>query len=466
MPFGFGVGDFAAVGKLAWYLYHDCFLVAKGAPQEFRLLVDELKTLHATIKLFEDEFGDPNSVLVRAGEDRLRMVEDLLAQVMHVLNGLREAYDKHRNLGNVSRTSFKRGWDQFKWAVGVKDVEGLRSKLTYLNGLLALLLTCAGNSSLQRLETTTQSIDAGVHGIKTFLKRVGTGDLPIVSAFGATNSPAKIDFSQRCMQAAKVSQRWTLIGIEEWTKAGRWWLLKAHMELRAAARATVPNDAYANLLKASWILTDVIVVHPHMIYIEASVQCDVLRLTEAIKEEFQYIEDKNLRIPSLEDVDDPEIWESQLTSPAMRPGSIAGERTWVMKDEDIIFQRFARYQASYQQIPIPSLVLLLVDKKSRKPRLVVHDQSWRCLAELAAELFPTLKPRHDNIVSIAGVQIILSTTFDAQLLGAFLLGYGLHIIRCTPDFQHSMQVNHDAIFLLAAMMISTVDIVEYFLGIL
>lgn len=56
--------------------------------------------------------------------------------------------------------------------------------------------------------------------------------------------------------------------------------VQAHMELRAAARATVPNDAYANLLKASWILTDVIVVHPHMIYIEASVQCDVLRLTE------------------------------------------------------------------------------------------------------------------------------------------------------------------------------------------
>lgn len=63
-------------------------------------------------------------------------------------------------------------------------------------------------------------------------------------------------------------------------------------------------------------------------------------MLQAIKEEFQYIEDKNLRIPSLEDVDDPEIWESQLTSPAMRPGSIAGERTWVMKDEDIIFQRY------------------------------------------------------------------------------------------------------------------------------
>jgi hypothetical protein len=51
MSFGYGIGDIIAVGNLAWELYYDFFLVARGAPQEFRLLVDELKTLHATMKL-------------------------------------------------------------------------------------------------------------------------------------------------------------------------------------------------------------------------------------------------------------------------------------------------------------------------------------------------------------------------------------------------------------------------------
>jgi len=129
MSFGISVGDFFAVGGLAWRLYHDCFLVAKGAPHEFRLLVDELKTLHATMKLFEDEFNDPTSVLVLAGEEQLRMVQNLLEQVKHVLKGLQEVYIKHRKLGNVSRTAVKRGWDQFKWAVGAKDVDGLRNKV-------------------------------------------------------------------------------------------------------------------------------------------------------------------------------------------------------------------------------------------------------------------------------------------------------------------------------------------------
>lgn len=133
MSLGFGVGDFIAAGEFTWRLYHDCFLIARGAPQEFRVLVDELKTLHVTMKLFEDEFQDPTSILVRAGKDRLRMVQDLLEQVKLVLKGLNEAFVKHRNLGNGSRNGVKRGWDQFKWAVGAKDVDGLRNKVRRLS---------------------------------------------------------------------------------------------------------------------------------------------------------------------------------------------------------------------------------------------------------------------------------------------------------------------------------------------
>ena len=42
----------------------------------------------------------------------------------------------------------------------------------------------------------------------------------------------------------------------------------------------MPNSAYVNLLKASWILTDVITVHPQIVFIEDMVRCDVLLLTE------------------------------------------------------------------------------------------------------------------------------------------------------------------------------------------
>ena len=108
MSFGFGVGDFLAVGELAWKLYHDCFLIAKGAPQEFKLLVDELKTLHMTMCPFSEELKDPESILVRSGEDRKKMLQEMLGTIQQTLNGLDEAFRKHRNLGSTTRSGLKK----------------------------------------------------------------------------------------------------------------------------------------------------------------------------------------------------------------------------------------------------------------------------------------------------------------------------------------------------------------------
>lgn len=129
MSFGFGVGDFLAAANLAWTLYHDCILVARGAPQEFRMLVEELKTLHMMMKSLDIEFKDPDSVLVRAGEDRHRMIGEMLRRIIEILHTLTDAFNKHRNLGSTARSKFKRGWDKFKWALDAKDIDGLRSKV-------------------------------------------------------------------------------------------------------------------------------------------------------------------------------------------------------------------------------------------------------------------------------------------------------------------------------------------------
>jgi len=129
MSFGISVGDFIAVGQLAWRLYQDCYRVARGAPHEFRQLIDELKTLYTNMKLFEGELEDPNSVLVKAGEERLQMVKDLLEKVKQVLKGLNDSFNKHRKLGNVTRKGLKAMWDQFQWARYAKDVDGLRHRV-------------------------------------------------------------------------------------------------------------------------------------------------------------------------------------------------------------------------------------------------------------------------------------------------------------------------------------------------
>jgi hypothetical protein len=143
MSFGISVGDFIAVGQLAWRLYEDCYRIARGAPHEFRLLIDELKTLYMSMKLFENELNDPNSVLVKAGEERLQMVKDLLEKVKQVLKGLDDSFNKHRKLGDVTRKGLKAMWDQFQWARYAKDVDGLRNKVgveTSTSGRVGTLL--------------------------------------------------------------------------------------------------------------------------------------------------------------------------------------------------------------------------------------------------------------------------------------------------------------------------------------
>lgn len=143
------------------------------------------------------------------------------------------------------------------------------------------------SSSLQRIENTTKTIDDELQKLKTFLKRAQSGTLvpnaPVATA-SVLDKSSRLAFSAQCMKAAEISHRWLAIGIDEWIKAGRWWLLRAHFELQAPRldpdSGIVSNEGYGNLLKASWILTDVIAVHPQFGLIEASIQYEVMELTQ------------------------------------------------------------------------------------------------------------------------------------------------------------------------------------------
>ena len=50
MSFGYGVGDFIALGTLAWSVYKSC----KGAPEAFENISWEVLSLHAVLKEAEE----------------------------------------------------------------------------------------------------------------------------------------------------------------------------------------------------------------------------------------------------------------------------------------------------------------------------------------------------------------------------------------------------------------------------
>jgi hypothetical protein len=131
MSFGFSIGDFIAVGELAWKLHRQCYLVARNAPQEFQILTKELGTLHTTIQILREEVADPASVLVKSGDDRIRMVNEMIDRVKDTLMAMEKFAAKYEKLLDKDRSVWKQRWDKFKWSTEASELDGLRNKVAF-----------------------------------------------------------------------------------------------------------------------------------------------------------------------------------------------------------------------------------------------------------------------------------------------------------------------------------------------
>ena len=162
MSFGFSVGDIIAVGQLAWTLYRDCYLAARGAPEGFQLLVKEIQTLSGSLNILQEEASNAQSPLVLAGEDRVRMVNEMVERIGGTLKDLQKMATKHKLLGSAAGSRRKQIWAKLSWSLEVSGIDSLRSKvgqavvraaglspltihqLIYHNTVLNLLLTSVG----------------------------------------------------------------------------------------------------------------------------------------------------------------------------------------------------------------------------------------------------------------------------------------------------------------------------------
>jgi hypothetical protein len=143
MSFGFAVGDFIAVGQLAFTLYRDCFMVAKGAPQEFQVLKGELSNLHSTLKILEEEVKNPNSTLIQAGEDRVRMVTEMVSSINVTLKQLEKVAAKYGMLGDDSKG--RKIWMKLKWSANFSSIDSLRNKVPPIFSVLKEICTAYSN---------------------------------------------------------------------------------------------------------------------------------------------------------------------------------------------------------------------------------------------------------------------------------------------------------------------------------
>ncbi|EWG54500.1 hypothetical protein FVEG_12709 [Fusarium verticillioides 7600] len=80
------------------------------------------------------------------------------------------------------------------------------------------------------------------------------------------------ELSAAFLRSAEIGNRpWASIAIDDWLQAGKWWLLKVRSQMNRLAEGTeIKAHAYVNLLKACWILADIVSIHPQRVHLGAS----------------------------------------------------------------------------------------------------------------------------------------------------------------------------------------------------
>lgn len=323
MSFGFAVGDFIAVGDLAHRLWRDVYSVARAAPQDLKELSSELSVLSQSISILVEDLNNPNSTLIMAGDSRVKLVTEMMAGAKETLTKLQDFAKKHGVIRTDDRPKVKKGFDRLRYAKDASALNSLRSKLVYHNGVLNLLLTSVGNSSLERLQSDNQIMSENISQIKTLMIASTSSpelnrsipNVPLITI--GPDQDFQIKVSQLFMSKAEVARPWISYGIDVWMQAGRWWLLKACSTLRTEINLEkIGAQAYTDLLKASWILVDVVAEHPQRTFLHASTQQLELRsFANTIRQEYEKISQSGLIVPCLSEIEACEInvWPSAPT---------------------------------------------------------------------------------------------------------------------------------------------------------
>ena len=173
----------------------------------------------------------------------------------------------------------------------------------------------------------------------------------------------------------------------QWIDTGRWWLQGCELELDALAANDVQIDTstYASLLKASWILVDIIACHPQVSFITAKTRAEISNLCIGIKSDFERIQKRELSVPDLTEMQDKDlrIWEDQVKAPTLRRHGTflsknqLSEHFWAVEGDGVALfvQRAICRRIGARDSPVVVDVLFLLEQNGRSARLLANAQA-------------------------------------------------------------------------------------------
>jgi hypothetical protein len=153
MSFGFSVGDFLAVLKIAKKVYNAC----KDGPREYQEISRETKSLYVVLDSLKDEAENPESLLNRTGTSRRKELLQIVSNCEEAFNQLQVLVDKHSRLATDGH---RRIWDSYQ--IGAANFDNMRGKLTLYLSMMNLFLDSLGVSAMGRIEAKLDKLFAKV----------------------------------------------------------------------------------------------------------------------------------------------------------------------------------------------------------------------------------------------------------------------------------------------------------------
>jgi len=182
-------------------------------------------------------------------------------------------------------------------------------------------------------------------------------------------------------EAEKGGRRWFSFGFDEWLRAGQWWLMSSQARLYSlSSEATeIEPQSYADLLKASSILLDILPRHPSIrLWDPTKEYLQFQLLANMLRGELETIETRGLLKPELVEVEQADlcIWTDTVKTVELQPASSGtGISAWEATAEENVFQGFGTFTYDRDVQPESCLILLLVSKKNiRQARIVAQNQ--------------------------------------------------------------------------------------------
>ncbi|KAI4268061.1 MAG: hypothetical protein L6R38_007971 [Xanthoria sp. 2 TBL-2021] len=150
MSFGFGVGDFIAVGTLAWKVYKNVYKAAKDAPESFQKVHHDVLSLHAVLKEAGEIISD--SPMSSQTQQRLRTIADGCISVLDDLQCLVNRYEEMGTQGKLT-------WKRFRW--GSEDIVEYRLRITSSVTMLNAFMSTSQAVTQQKLEKYLREVQLG-----------------------------------------------------------------------------------------------------------------------------------------------------------------------------------------------------------------------------------------------------------------------------------------------------------------